>query len=173
MHVSKVCDVPHYTTLELLLSESAIATVARVFLGVMECDISASKVVESSWASRTAEYSLTPTRKGLSPLLPQGLPQGGIKVTVSAQLPSSVVTTLHLGGGSHLTVEAHVHPEGYTTSRLTMSAHRNFATWPTANPFLRHASGLLRVYIPWQLAWGTSPCCARCLCAGCLALCPH
>jgi hypothetical protein len=140
MHVSKVCDVAHNTTLELLLSESAMATIARVFLGVAECEVVASDVIEAAWASRTASYTLTPTKKVMSPILPQGLPSGGIKVTVSAQLPSSVVTTFHLDDARCLRVEAHVHPEAYETSRMTISVHRNFSTWRAADPFVRCAA---------------------------------
>ena len=136
--VSNVFETQHQNTMDVIASEKSLAAIARTFLGAERCSIEATEEVEGSWASRTLTYNLTPTKTRMSALVPQGLPEA-IKVTVAAQLPSSVVTTFHLSQGRCLRLEAHVLPEKYRTSRLTITAHQNFAGWAATGPFVRYA----------------------------------
>jgi nitrite reductase/ring-hydroxylating ferredoxin subunit len=134
--VSSSLEAPHHNTMEVLMSEKSLKASARTLLGVMDCSIEVSEKIEETWASRTVTYTLMPTKTRLSPLFPQGLPEA-ITVTISAQLPSSVVTTFQLSQGRCLRLEAHVMPEKYETSRLTITAHHNFAAWAATGPFVR------------------------------------
>ena len=135
--VSNEFATPHHSTMDVIASEKSLAAIARTLLGVEHCRIEATGDVEESWASRTVTYNVTPTKTRLSPLVPQGLSEA-IEVTVAAQLPSSVVTTFHLRQGRCLRLEAHVVPEKYETSRLTITAHHNFAAWAATGPFVRY-----------------------------------
>lgn len=141
--VSNTFEAPHHNTMEVLASEQSISASARAFLGVLDCSIEAAQEVEETWASRTVTYTLTPTKSRLSPFVPHGLPET-ITVNVSAQLPSSVVTTFQLKQGRWLRLEAHVMPEKYSTSRLTISAYHNNAAWAATGLFVRCAAVTLR-----------------------------
>eukprot|EP00892_Ulva_mutabilis_P005545 jgi/Ulvmu1/3362/UM156_0019.1 len=136
--ISKVCDVPHQTVYQGLASESAIFTFARVFLGISDSCLYEVGGVESSNAySRTQKFLMLPTTQGVCPLLPQGSSVPAVMVSVTAYLPSSVAITLDLDHGRLITVEGHVHPQSYETSRLSMSVHRTFAKWPGAGLMVR------------------------------------
>lgn len=137
--VSNIFETPHHNTMAVLASERSLAASARTLLGVLNCNIEATEEVEEAWASRTVKYTITPTKTRLSPIVPQGLPEA-ITVTVSAQLPSSVVATFQLEQGRCLRLEAHVLPETYSTSRLTITAHHNFAVWAATGPFIRYVA---------------------------------
>lgn len=131
-------DAPHHNTMEVLASERALAECARELFGILNCRIEAKSEVEETWASRTVTYSVTPMQSRFSPLVPQGL-QNDITVEFSAQLPSSVVMSFQVSEEQCLRLEAHILPETYSTSRLTITAHHNFAAWAATGPFVRYA----------------------------------
>lgn len=143
--VTKTLEVPHHTIFQVVASEAAIAMFGRVFLDVPDALLSKMGAVDDQHNfSRSQKFVMVPKAQGLCPLLPQGASVPAILVSMKAELPSSVVITLDLDHGRIITLEGHVHPESYGTSRLTLAVHRNFARWPGANLMVRYE------YLHWN-----------------------
>lgn len=135
---TKTLEVPHHTIFQVVASEAGIKMFGRVFLDVPDALLSTvGDVNEYHSFSRAQKYLMVPKAQGLCPLLPQGASVPEIVVSVKAELPSSVVMTFDLDQGREITLEGHVHPESYGTSRLTLTVHRNFAKWPGAHLMVR------------------------------------
>lgn len=123
-----------------MASEAAFILFSRVFLDVPDVHLSAMGSVEHpDDFSRTQNYLMIPKAQGLCPLTPQGSAIPTLLLNVKAQLPSSVVMSFDLDLGRMIILEAHVHPETYGTSRLTLVAYRNFAKWPGASLMVRYS----------------------------------